>query len=481
MTLPTDIKWTPYAPHVPEVPQHAFLWLNHLEAFYGGAAGGGKSDALLMAALQYVDVPGYAAIIFRKTYTDLALPGAIMDRSKAWLMDTDAEWNETDKQWTFPSGATLNFAYLKSANDKYRYQGAEFQYIAFDELTQFPETDYLYLFSRLRSPALEDEWGRPLKLPPAVRAQREQLARIPLRMRSASNPGGKYHHWVARRFPVLPGDSPSQKENRIFIPAKLRDNPHVNQKSYRQSLAQLDEETQAQLLEGDWTARQPGPWAFKHEHIDAAVKLGAEYDRLRRAGQLPPPVNGSLFFGQDYGEHAHLLIGWPLEGRGWYIVKEVIMERGLPDEDMAPQAVEAAKEFGYPVARSRFDSSKPESQRLFYRKTKELTGSDLYAKPSPIAFNKYKRSSVLWMRAMLRNSYRDLRHLGVVAISREGCPLYTAQMYDLQFKPPDDLDIVKEEDHGPDAGFALIAPDGKRMAAILEKDRASEQNVEIAA
>jgi hypothetical protein len=53
---------------------------------YGGAAGGGKSDALLMSALRYVDVPGYSALILRRTYADLSLPGAIMDRAKAWLM-----------------------------------------------------------------------------------------------------------------------------------------------------------------------------------------------------------------------------------------------------------------------------------------------------------------------------------------------------------------------------------------------------------
>ena len=84
-------KMTKYIPHEPTPKQQAFLLLPHREAFYGGAAGGGKSEALLMAALQYVDVPGYAALLLRKTYQDLMLPNALMDRSEQWLGTTDAQ------------------------------------------------------------------------------------------------------------------------------------------------------------------------------------------------------------------------------------------------------------------------------------------------------------------------------------------------------------------------------------------------------
>ena len=132
------IPWTPFIPHRPTDQQLTFLATGVLlgsqypdeasEVLYGGAAGGGKSDALLMGALQYVDVPGYAALILRRTYADLALPGAIMARSKEWLKTTPARWNNNDKTWTFPSGATLTFGYLQHADDVYRYQSAEFQY-----------------------------------------------------------------------------------------------------------------------------------------------------------------------------------------------------------------------------------------------------------------------------------------------------------------------------------------------------------------
>ncbi|USK77743.1 terminase large subunit domain-containing protein [Peribacillus frigoritolerans] len=162
----------PYIPNKPTIKQMEFLLLKDKEALYGGAAGGGKSDALLMAALQYVHVPDYAAILFRRTYKDLSMPGALMDRAHNWLDTTDAHWKEATKQWIFPSGATLNFAYLATENDKYNYQGPEFQFVGFDELTQFEESQYRYLFSRLR---------------------RLQGSKVPIRARVSSNPGGRGH------------------------------------------------------------------------------------------------------------------------------------------------------------------------------------------------------------------------------------------------------------------------------------------------
>src|SRR5277367_4185112 len=91
---PLAVRATGYLPHKPHPAQHAFLALNCEEALYGGAAGGGKSDALLMAALQFVDVPGYAALIVRKTFKQLDSSGAIMARAKEWLRGTDARWHD---------------------------------------------------------------------------------------------------------------------------------------------------------------------------------------------------------------------------------------------------------------------------------------------------------------------------------------------------------------------------------------------------
>jgi len=213
----------------PTLPQAKFLLLPNKEALYGGAAGGGKSDALLMGALQFVGVPEYSALVLRRTYADLALPGAIMERSQTWLRGTGARWVDKDKTWHFPSGATMTFGYLQSENDKYRYQGSEFHFIGFDELTQFTYTQYTYLMSRLR---------------------RLQGSVLPVRVRSASNPGGSGHEWVRQRFLVEAG--------RPFVPARLTDNPYVDIEEYTEMLMELDPLTRKQLLNGDWTARAEG-------------------------------------------------------------------------------------------------------------------------------------------------------------------------------------------------------------------------------
>lgn len=248
-------------------PQHAFLSLSCNEALYGGAAGGGKSDALLMSALQFADVPGYAALILRKTYADLAEPGAIMDRAKQWLMRTDARWSEQHKIFTFPSGARLSFGYLQYSTDRLRYQSAEFQFVAFDELTQFEELDYLYLHSRLRKP------------------DAGPLSQVPLRMRAASNPGGPGHHWVRSRFikrePQQDEEERPLPGERVFIPAKLDDNPSVNKRSYVKQLMNLDARTRKQYLDGNWDVREAGACFVEFEWdkhtIDGTRRLGSPY------------------------------------------------------------------------------------------------------------------------------------------------------------------------------------------------------------
>lgn len=123
------------------------LLLDVMEVLFGGAAGGGKSVGLLAAAAQFVDVPGYAALLLRRRYRDLALPGALMAISKQWWLSTDAKWSEQAGKWTFPSGAEIQFGYMEHEGDEQQYQSAAFQFIGFDELTQFSENQYTYLFS----------------------------------------------------------------------------------------------------------------------------------------------------------------------------------------------------------------------------------------------------------------------------------------------------------------------------------------------
>ena len=222
-----------FCPEEASVTQKVFLRTNSLEALFGGAAGGGKSSALLMAAMQYLDVPNYSAILFRRTFADLSLPGALMDRFRNWISGYDeVHWNSNTYVATFPSGARISFGYLNNQNDYLRYKGSEFQFIGMDEVTEIRENDYRYLFSRLR---------RPSSGP---------LAKIPLRMRAASNPAP---NWVRQRF-IVEG----MTSGRVFVPSKLTDNPGIDAFSYRQALASLDPIERRRLEEGDWWATTLG-------------------------------------------------------------------------------------------------------------------------------------------------------------------------------------------------------------------------------
>lgn len=222
----------PYCPHKPSPRQAAFLAVRELEAFYGGAAGGGKSDALLMCQLRFIERPRFSGLILRRTLTDLALPGAIMDRAKGWFAGMPGvTWNEVSKTARHVNGGRMQFGFCESPNDVFRYQGSEFHSICIDEVTQWQERTYRYLLSRLRRKMGDD---------------------IPLTMRCAGNPGGIGHKWVKARF-VKPGDP-----SRPFVPALAKDNPGLNVEEYERTLALLDETTKDQLLRGLWVEDTTG-------------------------------------------------------------------------------------------------------------------------------------------------------------------------------------------------------------------------------
>lgn len=265
-----SVRMTKYIPHRPHPRQAIFLMLPHEEALFGGAAGGGKSDALLMAALQYVDIPGYSALILRKSFKDLNEPGAIMDRFKSWMMPyiakKEVRWNSQDHQATFPSSARITFGFIENDKSLESYQSAEYQLIGWDELTQHEEAHYTFMFSRVRAPVCplckygpsdrnvtKDARGVPQHVP---------LAHVPQRIRGATNPGNKGHSWVKTRF-INPGDP-----SRPFVPSKLADNPSVDIDQYRRKLQNLDAVKRAQLEDGNWDASIEGAIfkdAFKPE------------------------------------------------------------------------------------------------------------------------------------------------------------------------------------------------------------------------
>ena len=288
-----------FIPHKSTPPQAAFLMLDCLEAFYGGAGGGGKSDALLMTGLQYADVPGYNALIIRRNFPDLAMPNALMDRAHAWLdRRHDARWEESKKRWTFASGATLTFGYLDAARDIDRYASAEFSFIGVDELTQFSEKQYLDLFARLRAPACprcrfqkhydqhhetaHQQRTNDCRMCIDLQRQLQNIAHlppahIPLRMRSASNPGNVGHDWVQRRFIARLG---APVGDRLFVPARLDDNPFINRQEYIKSLNNLDPVTRERILKGDWEARS-SRGVLKREWFEIVDTIPAELALVR--------------------------------------------------------------------------------------------------------------------------------------------------------------------------------------------------------
>lgn len=320
------------------------------EMLYGGAAGGGKSEFLLMEALRYVEHPGYTAILFRRTFPELKQPRGLIERSRAIYPHFGGRYNEQTHTWRFPSGSTITFAHMEHEDDKYNHQSAEYSYIAFDELTTFTETQYLYLFSRCRNP-----FG------------------IPSKIRAASNPGNVGHEWVQRRWrawlvpiegdgtqAIIPpkakagqilyykGSEEDAAENDIetikgdpdalsrqFIPAKLADNPKLLEAdpTYRARLKLLPFVDRQRLLNGSWDVVLQGnvfkpewfkrinyaptglKW-YRYWDLAASVKTRADFT-ASHAGAMDAEAN---FFLRD---EIHLKAEWPEVKK---VIKQTMLE-----------------------------------------------------------------------------------------------------------------------------------------------------------
>ena len=275
----TSAVWAPQAG-----PQTLALTARHIpELLYGGAAGGGKSDFLLGDWLQDVTEFGAAwqGVLFRRSYPELE---ELLKRSRELYPATDAAWNEDKRTWTWPSGASLKLRYLGAERDATRYQGHQYSWIGWDELTQWPTLGaYRLLRARLRS-----AHDVPVK-----------------RIRAAANPGGVGHAEVKRWFiDPAPGgmeevEDPDTGLTRMFVPARLSDNARLlaADPDYARRLKGLGSESLVRAwLEGDWS-----------------VVEGAFFDGWSGRNIVRPfrvPREWARFRSFDWGSAKPFSVGW---------------------------------------------------------------------------------------------------------------------------------------------------------------------------
>lgn len=230
-------------------PQTDFLAAPDDVVLFGGAAGPGKSTCAIIGFLRFVKHPEANGIIFRKRFSELQ---GLIKESRKWYPMCGGRLNLSTLTWTFPSGAQIRFAGLERAGDELKYQGQQYHYICWDELTHWPTSDaFIYMFSRLR---------------------RDVKSSVPCQMRATTNPGGPGEAWVQEifrivnvkdmhegtRFKVLTDVTlpDGQKVSRFdwwrFIPAKVTDNPSLDLLDYATKMSKLTPSLRKQLQNGIW-------------------------------------------------------------------------------------------------------------------------------------------------------------------------------------------------------------------------------------
>ena len=263
-------------------PQEEFLAAPERDVLYGGAAGGGKSFAVLVDGLRYIHRPAHRVLILRKTLKELR---ELISASKTLYRRAfpDAKYSETKNIWTFPSGATLEFGYLDRDDDVEQYQGQAFSYIAIDEITHYA-TPYVWIYLRSRLRTTDPE--------------------ITTYMRCTANPGSTGSWWVKKMYidpapPNTPFDAIDIETGEVlkkkdgspafqcrFIPARLTDNPYLMQDdAYESMLYSLPEVERRRLLEGDWDVADGAAFTefSREKHVIEPFDIPRSWTRIRAA------------------------------------------------------------------------------------------------------------------------------------------------------------------------------------------------------
>jgi len=288
-------------------PQTDFLAASETDVLYGGAAGGGKSYAMLVDPLRFAHRAAHRALILRRSMPELR---ELIDKSRELYPKAfpGCKYKEVEKLWNFPSGAKIEFGFLERDADVYRYQGQAYSWIGFDEIThQATEFSWNYLASRLRT------------TDPEI---------IPY-MRCTANPGGVGAHWVKKRYidPSPPYESFKGADGltRKFIPARLDDNPYLaNDGRYEQMLKALPPTQRRQLLEGDWEVAEGAAFTEfdRNLHVIEPFEIPMHWERIK---------------GIDYGYASESACVWGAVDKddGTLIIYRELYRKGLLGTDLA--------------------------------------------------------------------------------------------------------------------------------------------------
>lgn len=306
------------------------------ECFYGGAAGGGKSDALVAEALRQIHIPHYKGIIFRKTFPQ-ARELVLKSKRLYPYVCPGCKYNSTEHCWTFPSGAKIYFGSMPNSDSYIDYQGLSFAFIGFDELTHFTQDEYEYLQTRNRA----DGEG------------------VRVYIRATGNPGGKGHGWVKARFITdMPPNTPKEytakvetpfgdievKRKKIFIPSSVFDNQKLlqNDPNYLANLAMQSEAQKKALLYGDWDVFAGQAFLEWRNRPD-------KYITRKNTHVIEPfniPKHWRRYRSFDFGYTRPFAVQWwAVDGDGRaYLYRQLYGFNGTPNEGLRWEPVRIAQE-----------------------------------------------------------------------------------------------------------------------------------------